>query len=183
MMMEELGIFSNAQSIGFNNGGTGSALILSTNKIDLLQRRDLDFDGLYVEFRVTTAFTVGTGSPTLQFGIVTGDASDLSGNSTVQSLCGGLVPALGIGAEFVSTPVLVSAQLTAGLALYMPMPRTSLLVSALSGYTGGVRNSLQRYLGVGFFQPSWALNYFATGSMSARLVMHPTKVHFGPDPI
>lgn len=182
MMMEELGIFADEQAIGFDNSGTGSALILGTNKIDMLQRRDLDaVSGLYVEFRVTTSFTVGSGTPTLQFGIVTGDAADLSGNSTILSLCGGLVPALGIGAEFVSTPVLVSSQLTAGLSVYMPMPRSSLLVSALANYTGGVRNSIQRYLGVGFFQPSWALNYFATGSMSARLVMNPTKVHFGPD--
>ena len=185
MMMEELGIFSTAQAIGFDQGGgTGSALVLSTNKIDLQQRRDLSTcEGVYVEFRVNTAFTVGGGTPVLQFGIAVADDAILATNLTVLSTSGGLVPTLGVGVELVATPVLVASQLTAGLSLYMPMPRMSLMASAKTGYSNGVRSALQRYLGVCWFQPAWSTSYFATGTMSARLVMNPPIADFGPDSI
>lgn len=184
MMMEELGIFSTAQAIGFNaGGGLGNALVLSTNKIDLQQRRDLDCEGVFVEFRVNEAFTVGGGTPVLQFGIGVADDAILATNLTVLSLAGGLVPTLGVGVELVATPVMTSAQLLAGLSLYMPLPRMSLLASAKTGYSSGVRSALQRYMGAVWFQPAWSTSYFATGTMSARLVMNPPRADFGPDSI
>lgn len=181
MMIEELGIFSDDQAIGFDQGGgTGPALTLSTNKYDMQNRRDLP-DGLFVEFRVTEAFTVGGGTPTLQFGIMAADDALLAGNATCLLLCGGLTPLLGIGVELVATPVLVAAQLLEGLSVYAPLPRASVLVSAKTGNSGGVRAALQRYIGACYYQPSWSTSYFSSGRMSARLVAMPTRADFGPD--
>lgn len=187
MMMEELGNFATDQSIGFEVGGLsiGTALILSDNKYDMQNRRQMP-DGLFVEFRVTETFTVGGGTPVLQFGLMVADDAILATNATTISLCGGLVqlvPSLGIGVENVASPALFAAQLAAGLVMFMPVPRMSVMQSAITGYTGGVKTTLQRYLGACWWQPAWSTSFFEAGRMSARLVALPPNADFGPDGI
>ena len=69
---------------------------------------------LYMQFEVTTAFTVSTGTPLVLFGVAVGPAATLDATSHVLALSGGSINGNRIG--------FTAGQLTLGRIFHVPIP-------------------------------------------------------------
>lgn len=163
MIQDRLAEFSLNQDLTPQN-----LLTASTNTLDLSTQRNIG-DGVtpWIEIRVTETFTIGSGTPGLQVGITTADTENLLTNATTYYTTGGNGVNL----------YMVASALAVGNRFYLPVPRMSLMISGLTGYSSiGVPNYIQRYLGISYWQPNFLSAGFATGKVTARMVLDP------PDP-
>jgi len=148
---------------------------LSTNVIDLKAFTNIGAgERLYMEFQVTTAFAVSSGTPEMQFGIVVADNDIFTVNPVVQGKTGGpFIPAP-------SSPALLAAVMTLGARFYIPIPDLSRFITGQGGNSAanfGRPDYLKKFIAAVYWQPQVATAAFSAGSVSARIVVNPSAAH------
>ncbi len=162
-----MGIVDNRLLLSDNQSVIASAIVESTNTIDLQSLRDLGHgEPLYIRFTVTEAFTAANGAPMLYTGVNTSPVGTtnwyLNARTETHLLTGGT-------ALVVISPLAVpygfqAASLTLGRTWYMPIPPFTVSDSAtLRG---------QRYLGCSYWQFGYesGVQDFGAGKITADVV-------------
>ena len=158
----------------------GYALSSFADLVDISNRRDIaDAEDLTVQFRITTTFTAGVGSPNVRFGVLFADDA-VGTNLYVPVTTGGLA---------VTGYTVLVAVLSAGREFTLPVPRgvAAMLGDASNVAAGlpgaGLPVALKRFIGVVCINDD-AGSEFGQGAFSAWLVWNLRKqIHYPALPL
>lgn len=155
---------------------SGTATTFPTGSFDLLDGNDgvppLFGTGerLYMQFEVTTAFSIDSGAPLAQFGIAVDDAATLAASSHVLALTAGTIAGDVIGYE--------ASELTLGKTFHLPIPAWEDVMEATAGDWPNTSSDAaltafhaMRYMGPIIHVPNNSESIgFSAGAVEARII-------------